>query len=174
MKDDKYFLEICNAIAKGSKCLSRKIGAILVRDNVVISTGRNGPPRRIMHCDERCVNDDRLVAELMSKGLDSIEASKSSICPRRLLGYKSGEGLEWCTAAHAERNVLIHAARFGISTKDCIIYMNCGIPCKDCLIEIINAGIIEIVCTDKNHYYDDMSEFLVEESHLIVREYELC
>uniref|UniRef100_A0A6H1ZWE2 Putative CMP/dCMP deaminase zinc-binding n=1 Tax=viral metagenome TaxID=1070528 RepID=A0A6H1ZWE2_9ZZZZ len=173
MKNDQYFLNICYLIAEGSKCLSRKVGACLVKDNVIISTGRNGPPRGIMHCDERCINDDRLAAELMSRGLDPIEASKSDICPRRLLGYKSGEGLEWCPAAHGERNVLIHAARFGISTKEAIMYMNCGIPCKDCLIEIINAGVIELVCIDKNHYYDNMSEFLVEESNLIVREYEL-
>lgn len=173
MKNDQYFLNICNEVARNSKCLSRKIGAILVRDNIVISTGRNGPPRGVMHCNERCIHDDLLVAELHKRGIDIVQASKSNTCPRQLLGYESGKGLEWCTAAHSERNTLIHAARLGIATKWAIMYMNCNIPCKDCLIETINAGVIELVCIDKNSYYDKMSEFLIREGHLIVREYGL-
>uniref|UniRef100_A0A6M3JPR2 Putative CMP/dCMP deaminase zinc-binding n=1 Tax=viral metagenome TaxID=1070528 RepID=A0A6M3JPR2_9ZZZZ len=173
MTNDQYFFNICNLVAEGSKCLSRKVGAILVKDNIVVITGRNGPPRGVMHCNERCIYDDKLIKAYHEREIDLIQASKSNTCPRQLLDYESGKGLEWCIAAHAERGCIVHAARFGISTKNCIMYMNCNVPCKDCLIEIINAGIIELVCVDANSYYDEMSEFLVKEGHLIIREYKL-
>ena len=47
---------------------------------------------------------------------------------------------------HAERNAIYNAARIGVSTKDCTIYLTCGIPCADCARGIINAGIRRIVC----------------------------
>lgn len=142
MNWDKYFHTICEAVGSNSKCLSRQIGAILVRDKVVICTGYNGPPRGIPHCKGKC--------------------------PRRKKGYKSGEGLHLCPAAHAERNAIVQAARLGIQTKDAILYLNTNVPCKDCLIEIINAGITEIVCQDMQHY-DLMSGFLLENSNLNIR-----
>ena len=83
---------------------------------------------------------------------------------------KSGEGLEWCVAGHAERNALINAARFGIETKGTTMYMDCGTPCTPCLVEIINAGIEEIVIT-KEHYYDQSAEYLLKESGLKWRIY---
>lgn len=140
---DSYFLNICNAVASHSKCLSRQIGAILVRDKVVICTGYNGPARGVPHCE-------------------------GSVCPRRLHGYVSGEGLHLCPAAHAERNAIVQAARLGIVTKDATLYLNTQIPCKDCLIEIINAGISEVVCTEMRQY-DLKSGFIMEHSDLIVR-----
>ena len=133
---DQYFYSICNVVGSNSKCLSRQIGAVLVKDKVIICTGYNGPPRGIPHCE-------------------------GDICPRRKLGFKSGEGLEKCPAAHAERNAIIQAARLGIKVKDSVLYLNTSIPCKDCLIEIINAGIIEVVCTE-DKLYDELSEFLIK------------
>jgi len=47
---------------------------------------------------------------------------------------------------HAERNAIYNAARIGVSTKDCTMYLTCGIPCADCCRGIINAGIRRIVC----------------------------
>lgn len=147
MRWDAYFLSICNAVGSNSKCMSRKIGAILVRDKVVICTGYNGPPRGIAHCE-------------------------GEECPRRTAGYKSGEGLHLCPAAHAERNAIVQAARLGIQTKEATLYLNTGVPCKDCLIEMINAGISEIVCTNI-FFYDNLSETILNQSHLKVREFEL-
>ena len=69
------------------------------------------------------------------------------------MGYKSGEGLQWCIAGHAERNSLINSARMGIKTKHTTLYMDCGIPCTPCLVEIINAGVSEIVVS-KTSFYD--------------------
>jgi dCMP deaminase len=47
---------------------------------------------------------------------------------------------------HAEMNAILNAARIGVSTKDCTMYLTCGIPCADCARGIINAGITKIVC----------------------------
>lgn len=47
---------------------------------------------------------------------------------------------------HAERNAIYNAARIGVSTKDCTMYLTCGIPCADCARGIINSGIAKIVC----------------------------
>ena len=76
-----------------------------------------------------------------------------------------------CVAGHAERNALINAARQGVATKGAKLYMNCGIPCTPCLVEIINAGIEEIIVT-KLTYYDESAEYLVNNSKLKVRTYE--
>lgn len=160
-KWDKYFYDICNVVAGNSKCLSRKIGAVLVKENTIIGTGYNGPPRGILTCDQRFLIDPILAEEAEKHGLDPKECAEKKICPRRLLGYKSGEGLEWCVAGHGERNALINSARMGISTKDCTLYMNCGIPCSDCLVEIINSGVSEIVVVGLD-FYDKSSKYLMD------------
>jgi len=170
-KWDKYFLRICAEIAGNSKCLSREVGAILVRENRILCTGYNGPATGVPHCGERYENDPNL-----QKALDELGIKKYPeivrLCPRRALGLKSGEGLDWCIAGHGERNVLITAAKFGVSTNGAKLYMTCGIPCKDCLIEIINAGIEEIVVTDVK-YYDLMSEWILRNSKLKYRLYDV-
>jgi dCMP deaminase len=150
MRSDRVFYNIALNVAESSKCLSRKIGAILVKDNIVICDGYNGPPRGMSHCNERYHHDngETIISE--------------TTCPRILAGYKSGQGLHLCVAGHAERNCLNNAARLGIRTKDCKIYMNCPVPCKDCLIELINAGIEEIICTGFI-YYDEMSKEILND-----------
>jgi len=173
-KWDEYYYRTCKEVASNSKCLSRSVGAILVRDKSIISTGYNGPPRGVPHCNERYTVDSKLISELRKKGVDPTDTSNWNTCPRYVLGFKSGEGLEWCIAGHAERNCLINAAREGTCTKGSSIYMDCGIPCSPCLVEIINAGVLEVVVARKT-YYDLMSEFLVKNSELTIRIYKhLC
>ncbi len=92
-------------------------------------------------------------------------------CPRQAAGFKSGEGLELCTASHAEENAIINAARIGVSTLETTMFMDCGIPCRECLKKIINAGIVEIVCVDLDDWYDELSKFIVSDSSLIIRNY---
>ena len=174
MKWDKYFFNICTAIAANSSCLSRHIGAILVRDKTIISQGYNGPPRGIKHCNDRYLIDSEMRRYLESKGIDPTDERLHTKCPRYVMGYKSGQGLQHCIAGHAERNALINAARHGIKTKGCQLFMDCGVPCTPCTIEIINAGIKEIIVS-KMTFYDTSAKYLLENADLKIRLYShLC
>ena len=173
---DNYFLSICKTVAKNSKCLSRKIGSIIVKDKSILSTGYNGPPRGVPHCSERYsttpVVDIMLINALKNKFGENMDFNSFvDTCPRQVLEFKSGKGLEFCIAGHAERNALINASREGIKVKGASLYLDTGIPCKDCLIEIINAGIIEIICVEMV-YYDEISRFLVKNSDIKMRTFE--
>jgi dCMP deaminase len=153
---DRYFMRIAREVAQNSKCLSRYIGAVVVKDKQIIATGYNGPPRGVDPCWKRNNDYERK-------------------CPRQKAGFKSGEGLEMCIAGHAERNALIGAARMGTSTKGASLVCYCGPPCKDCMIEIINAGIVEIVYWDRGTtgkfgiWYDELSEYLAKQSGILIR-----
>jgi len=189
MNWDEWYHELCMTVAKKSQCHSRKIGAILVRDKSIVSTGYNGPPRGVNPCDERWITDEKMRQYVIDKqikqpgndGVSPFENLTQSFytdhlegkCPRYVpeMGFKSGEGLEWCVAGHAERNALINAARSGIKTKNTIMYMDCGIPCTPCLVEILNAGVKEIVVT-KWQFYDVSAEYVLKESGLPCRVYD--
>jgi dCMP deaminase len=173
LKWDTYFYNLCKAVGKNSSCLSRHIGAVLVKDNSIISTGYNGPPRGVPHCGERYLIDKKLREKLESVKIDPDNDGYHETCPRYAMGYKSGQGLEWCIAGHAERNALINAARNGIKTKKCKVYMDCNIPCTPCLIELINAGITEIIVTDIS-FYDSSAQYLLENSSMKLRLYSHC
>lgn len=166
LKWDIYFLKLCQKVAENSKCLSRKIGAIIVRDNAIISTGYNGPARGVKHCNERDLK--------FYLGLNNNEPDETlgypSKCPRKELGYKSGKGLHLCQAGHAERNAIVQAARNGTQTLGASLYCSCPIPCKDCMIEIINSGISELVYFKSDKDYDNYSRILLEESGIKYRE----
>ena len=175
---DSYFYDLCRTVAKNSQCLSRHIGAVLVRDKTPICAGYNGPPRGVNQCDKRWEVDEdmRLAAGFQTFAEDKFENDLKGVCPRYVkeFGFKSGEGLEWCVAGHAERNALINAARHGIKTKGCSLYMDCGTPCTPCLVEIINAGIKEIIIT-KMHLYDKSALYVLQQADLSVRIYSnLC
>jgi dCMP deaminase len=169
---DEWFYNMCLDVASNSKCHSRKIGAVLVRDKSIISTGYNGPPRGVPSCDKRWKIDFRFAQKYKDK-LPSDETSVIGVCPRRIIGFPSGQGLEICPAGHAERNALINAARHGIKTKGTsdeptTLYMGCGIPCTPCLVEIMNAGVSEIVVSGVG-FYDETAEYVLENSSLRVR-----
>jgi dCMP deaminase len=169
---DVYFHSICKAIASKSPCLSRKIGAILVRDKVVIATGYNGPARGVPHCGKDRFEKDEVLRDAMKDVLPADAGKIATTCPRQLLNYKSGEGLHICPAEHAERNCIASAARLGVSTKDARLYMNCVLPCKNCITLLINAGIREIVVEDIT-YYDKYSEFIYKHCDIKLRRFEL-
>ncbi len=175
---DEYFHDITKTIATNSKCLSRKIGAVLVKDNTIIATGYNGPPRGIPHCGDERIRaskaDDLMMVNIRKEETRIRETYRPSkmirTCPRQLAGFPSGAGLHTCIAAHAERNCLISAARFGTATNGASMYMNCIAPCKECIIELINAGIREIVVEDLTHY-DEVGEWIYKQSDLIIRKF---
>jgi len=170
---DKYFLNLCNSVANNSTCLSRQIGAVLTRDNVVISTGYNGPARKIMNCRERCMNDPVLINDFKQKGINPDDAYKLNQCPRKILQFPSGEGLEYCCSVHAEKNCLLSAARNGICTKNTIMYLNTTItPCTQCYSALINAGVNEVVLIDSNNY-DKTVDWLMFHDQLKLRKFRL-
>jgi dCMP deaminase len=172
---DSYFMSICDVVAKNSKCMSRKIGSILVKDRAIISTGYNGPVRGAKHCNERTLDFyNKLNEEPLNKTLSLHGRDENLLpmqCPRRIFGYPSGKGLFLCQAGHAERNTLIQAARNGISTLNTTLYCCCPLPCKECMIECINAGVKEIVCF-KGNDYDSYSRIIAKEANIILRELE--
>jgi len=143
---DTYYHRICRAVASKSPCHSRQIGAILVKENVVVATGYNGPARGYLHCADSC--------------------------PRKDIGLKSGEGLNLCPAVHAEVNCIISAARVGTSVSGSTLYMNCIIPCKDCMSLLVNAGVREIVVDDIIAYHE-MSLPVAESAGIKIRRFKL-
>lgn len=170
---DKWFYDLTITVGSYSKCHSRKIGAVLVKDNSIISTGYNGPPRGAPTCDQRWVIDKVFKEKYghhikPDKEKGTTPQDPKGICPRRIIGFPSGEGLDICPAGHAERNALINAARFGIETKNTKLYMSCGIPCTPCMVEIINAGVEEIICC-KVTVYDETAIYLLENNDIKVR-----
>lgn len=176
---DQHWWNQVVAVARNSKCLSRKIGAIIVLDKTRISDGYNGPPRNIFRCDERWYADKNLIEaynqRIMSKGRsDKVFKNlkleeKVNKCPRRVMGFNSGEGLEWCVAGHAEENAIVNAAREGLhSLKFLKMYMSCGIPCSPCMVKIINSGIEELICSSKR-VYDKSAQYLLDNSGIRVR-----
>lgn len=144
---DEYFYAICNAVSSKSPCLSRQIGAILVCDHSIVSTGYNGPPRGIPHCE-------------------------GDICPRKAKGFASGEGMELCDAQHAEENAVTNAARNGVITIGTTLYMNSVIPCHKCFGTLINAGIAEVVIGTK-YFYSEQTQRLLNHSQIKIREFNL-
>jgi dCMP deaminase len=170
---DKYFHSICVAVSSKSPCLSRKIGAILVRDRSIISTGFNGPSRGIPHCGEdRIMKDDLLIKTLVKPANPTYPSRMLSECPRRILGYESGTHMELCPAQHAEENAVSNAARLGVSVLGSTLYMNSVIPCKNCFGTLINAGIVEIV-VEEITVYDKHTQFLIDNSNIKIRSFDL-
>jgi len=143
---DEYFFQICESVARKSPCLSRQIGAILVRDQSIVATGYNGPPRGFKHCTD--------------------------ICPRRSLGFPSGEGLIHCPAVHAEVNAIANAARIGASVLNTTLYMNCIVPCKDCMATLINAGVRALVVSEILPYHA-LSMDMITQCKITVRKFKL-
>lgn len=148
---DNFFMSMAKTMASRSKCLSRKVGAVAVKENVILSSGYNGPPRNIPTCDH------------MNKPY-------KHECPRRVQGYSSGEGLHLCGAVHAEANLAASAARMGVSLKDTAVYIYAGVgPCSSCTGILINMGIKEIIIPSFAHPYDDMTEYLLKYSNVVLR-----
>ena len=169
------YMSMAHHQALVSKALNHKVGAILVRNDTVISQGFNGPPRGIPEKDnwDRFPNSVRI--QLIDGANDRHQfwhITKPATAhpdvnydPRYLLGYKPGYGIKWQLDSHAERNAIFNAARIGVSTFGASMYCWCGIPCKECTIAIIQAGITEVFCLDWN------KESLVDQTEEEVSDY---
>lgn len=167
---DEYYFNIAKQAARRSRCMSRRIGAVLVKDKSVISTGYNSPPRGIPTCDKRWQLDPEFKSKYENKLIHPIEPNNPK-CPRHLLGAASGDMMELCLATHAEENAILNAAWHGIATKGASLFVTCGVPCCKCIAKIINAGIEEVVVTSVDSFFDDASKYLLYNSHIRVRPY---
>jgi dCMP deaminase len=133
---DSYFMEIAHVVAKRSTCLRRQVGAVIVKDKRIMTTGYNGAPTGIAHCEEvGCLRDE--------------------------LNIPSGQRHELCRGIHAEQNAIIQAAIWGIGIKGATLYCTTQ-PCALCAKMLINAGITRIVY--EGNYPDTLAMRLLEEA----------
>lgn len=134
---EDYFMQMAELTAKRSTCLRRQVGAVIVKDRHIISTGYNGAPKGVAHCDER------------------------GGCLRQKLNVPSGQRHELCMALHAEQNAIIQAACLGQSVEGATIYVTHQ-PCVICAKMIINAGIDKIIV--KEGYPDELAIEILQEA----------
>ena len=155
MRIDKinYYLDIAETCLKRSTCLRRCFGAIIVKNDEIISTGYNGSPRGRKNC------------------------SDLGYCTREKLGIPRGERYELCRSVHAEENCIISASRkdmigstmylVGKNYKD-NTYVENARPCSMCKKAIINSGIEKIYIRDNEKDYTliNVNDFILNDESL--------
>ncbi len=141
--NDQYFMDMAELVSSRSTCVRRKVGAVIVREKHILSTGYNGSPKGTKHCEELgCIRDQ--------------------------LNIPSGTRHELCRGVHAEQNAVAQAAYFGISVNGGTLYTT-TFPCSMCAKILINSGIVEIVY--HTGYMDDLSKELLSETNINIRRY---
>lgn len=145
-KWDARFMELTRLVGSWSSCYQtgRHVGAIIVRDKRVMTTGYNGAPSGIESCEEK------------------------GECLRRKLNIPSGTKQEICFAVHAEQNAIIQAAKYGINVNGATLYCTHQ-PCVICAKMIINAGIARVVYEEG--YPDAFSLRLFREAGTKIEKY---
>jgi dCMP deaminase len=136
-------MDMAELVSSRSTCVRRRVGAVIVKDKHILSTGYNGSPKGTRHCEELG-------------------------CIREQLKIPSGTRHELCRGVHAEQNAVAQAAYFGVSVKGATIYTT-TFPCSMCSKILINSGIVEVVY--KTGYMDDLSESLLAETKIVVRRF---
>ena len=121
------------------------MGAVIVKDKRILTTGYNGASSGLVSCKEK------------------------GECLRQKLGIASGTRHELCYAVHAEQNAIIQAAKLGVSVDGATLYVTHQ-PCTICTKMIINSGIKRIVY--REGYPDDFSRQLLDESNIVVEKFE--
>lgn len=139
---DRYFMSITREVAKRSTCLRRQVGCIIVRDKRIISTGYNGAPSGLPHCEE-------------------------TGCEREKRGVASGERHELCRGLHAEQNAIIQAALHGTAVAGGTLYCTHK-PCVLCIKMIINAGIVRVCYAEG--YEDPLADGIARQAGLEMTE----
>ena len=132
---DEYYLSIAKEVSKRSTCLRRQYGAVIVKNDAIVSTGYNGAYRGAENCCDR------------------------GVCKREELGIAHGERYELCNSVHGEANAVINAARQGVSVLGGVLYLygyDCvlgktikAVPCMMCERVIANAGIVKVVASEE-------------------------
>ncbi len=148
-----YYLDIAETVLKRSTCLRKCYGAIVVKNDEIISTGYNGAPRGRKNCVDL------------------------GLCTRKAMKIPSGQRYELCRSVHAEANAIISAARS--ETLEATLYMACRRPdtnalladttsCSMCRRLIINAGIRQVIIRDTETSYRvvEVSDWVAEDDTL--------
>ena len=140
-------MEMARLISTWASCYQegRKIGAVIVKDKRIMTTGYNGAPAGVKTCVER------------------------GECLRRKLNIPSGTHQEICYAVHAEQNAIIQAARLGVSIQGATLYCTHQ-PCVLCAKMIVNAGIVRVVY--REGYPDDFAVEMLKEGGVGLEKYE--
>lgn len=133
---DEYFLDIAKLVSRRSTCLRRRVGAVLVKGTRILTTGYNGAPVGLRHCEE-------------------------TGCLREKLKVPSGERHELCRGLHAEENAIIQAACYGVSISGATLYATHQ-PCCPCAKSLINAGIKKIIIL--SGYPDRLAKEMLDEA----------
>jgi dCMP deaminase len=141
---DSYFMEVARLVSIRTTCLARRVGAVIVRDRRIVSTGYNGAASGLPHC---------------------IDLG----CLKRGLGIPSGERTELCRGSCAEENAIVQAARFGFPVKGGWIYIT-NQPCLKCARMIINVGLEGV--TFAGDYPQPMALEFLQEAGIILNRYD--
>ncbi|MBM3495628.1 MAG: dCMP deaminase family protein [Armatimonadetes bacterium] len=136
---DEYFMDIARVVATRATCPRRSVGAVIVRDRRILTTGYNGAPRGLGHCPPDGPLHD---------------------WPRGCM--QNGHCIR---AVHAEANAIVQAALNGVSTRDATLYVTCQ-PCNHCAKIIVNAGIRKVVFD--GDYPDEFAMEVFREARLEV------
>ena len=130
---DEYFINIAKAVSTRATCMRRKYGAVITKNNIIVSTGYNGAPAGMKDC---------------------LEVGK---CTRKELQIPHGERYELCHSIHAEANAIIRASVEEL--QDAVIYVSgensgegeCSSePCMMCKRMILNSKLKKVVYSDGN------------------------
>ena len=136
---DEYFMSVAHAVKARASCVRRQVGAVIVRNKQIISTGYNGTPRGVKNCNEN--------------GCERCNAPPEMI-PR-------GTGLDHCSCCHGEENAIVQAALHGMRTEGATLFTT-NSPCTTCAKMAINAGVSRIVFGGT--YPDELGEKLLKEA----------
>lgn len=136
MEPDKYYMNLAVATSARANCIGRKVGAVLVSRDRVVSTGYNGTPSKFTNClDGGCVR------------------CRNNATP--------GEKYDLCICVHAEQNALLAAAREGIHTHKTRVFTTLQ-PCFVCLKECLQAGVTQVIYLEQSSLYEDDPELTAQ------------
>ncbi|GAA5925696.1 hypothetical protein JCM3775_001476 [Rhodotorula graminis] len=181
---DTYFMLLATLASLRSNCMKRRVGAVLVRDKRVVSTGYNGTPRGVTNCGEggckRCNSHGDGWA--LGAGAGSTEHSTGAGAAGERAGAgpatattttmsRVGEALDECLCLHAEENALLEAGRERVSgggTLGAVLYCN-TCPCLRCTVKIVQCGVREVVYS-LSYSMDSASRKVMTEAGVVLRQ----
>ena len=134
----EYYMNIAIQVSLRSTCIRRKVGAIIVKDNRILSTGYNGAPSGLPNCCDDCKR-----------------------CYRSAHNIPSGQMLDMCYAVHAEQNAILNAMKTGEDLRGASLYVN-TYPCATCMKLILQVGIRNIYFIDE--YENEFTKNMAKEA----------